>query len=105
MLCIKIDVLLPNFVLLFLCVSSLRIHFPDPHSRYRSSQITIIGGLENVFGARHKIMVREREGGREGGREGEYKRRRRRRINTLLFLLLIIFIYFFSGLFACRHFV
>ena len=53
----------------FVCVSSLRIHFPDPHSRYRSSQITIIGGLENVFDARHKIMVKEGEGGREGRRE------------------------------------
>ncbi|XP_019859608.1 PREDICTED: protein bicaudal C homolog 1-like [Amphimedon queenslandica] len=32
------------------------IHFPDPHSRYRSSQISIIGGLENVFDARQRIM-------------------------------------------------
>ena len=39
-----------------------RIHFPDPHSRYRGSQISIIGGLENVFDARQRIMVgRERE--------------------------------------------
>ena len=45
-----------------------RIHFPDPHSRYRSSQISIIGGLENVFDARQRIMV-ERERGRDELRE------------------------------------
>ena len=35
----------------------LRIQFPDPHSRYRTSQVSIIGSFDGALEARHRLMV------------------------------------------------
>ena len=35
----------------------LRIQFPDPHSRYRTSQVSIIGSFDGALEARYRLMV------------------------------------------------
>ena len=114
------------------CCLYFRIHFPDPHSRYRGSQISIIGGLENVFDARQRIMVgRERERGRENntkhfyidhtyagivvirveeeekGRSREGREGGRERCTCIHEIILIVhnYIFLFLGLFASCYFI